>query len=82
MSQPRRPGSGRIGLFQLEKECVNFGRSNTLGCVFLCLAPHHVACFQLDFFALARPVYEEVEGSGFIYCTRYFRSRNGAMPEF
>ena len=28
------------------------------------------------------PVYEEVEDSGFIYYTRYFRSRNGAMPKF
>jgi 2-polyprenyl-6-methoxyphenol hydroxylase-like FAD-dependent oxidoreductase len=30
----------------------------------------------------ARPVYEEVEDSGFMYYTRYFRSRNGALPEF
>ena len=28
------------------------------------------------------PVHEEVEDSGFIYYTRYFRSRNGARPEF
>lgn len=27
-------------------------------------------------------VHEETEDSGFIYYTRYFRSRNGAMPEF
>jgi hypothetical protein len=30
----------------------------------------------------AGPVYEEVEDSGFVYYTRYFRSRNGALPEF
>ena len=30
----------------------------------------------------AGPVYEEVEDAGFIYYTRYFRSRNGALPEF
>jgi 2-polyprenyl-6-methoxyphenol hydroxylase-like FAD-dependent oxidoreductase len=29
-----------------------------------------------------RPVEEEVEDSGFIYYTRYFRSRTGALPEF
>jgi 2-polyprenyl-6-methoxyphenol hydroxylase-like FAD-dependent oxidoreductase len=29
-----------------------------------------------------RPVHEEVEHSGFIYYTRYFRSRNGSMPQF
>ena len=28
------------------------------------------------------PVYEEIEGSGFIYYTRYFRGRTGAMPDF
>jgi 2-polyprenyl-6-methoxyphenol hydroxylase-like FAD-dependent oxidoreductase len=30
----------------------------------------------------AHPVHEEVEDSGFIYYTRYFRARNGKMPEF
>lgn len=30
----------------------------------------------------AAPVQEEVEGSGFIYYTRYFRARNGAIPPF
>ncbi|MBV8947426.1 MAG: FAD-binding protein [Solirubrobacterales bacterium] len=30
----------------------------------------------------AAPVYEEIEDSGFIYYTRFFRSRNGAIPEF
>lgn len=30
----------------------------------------------------ARPVYEEVEDSGFVYYTRYFRSRSGGLPEF
>ena len=30
----------------------------------------------------AAPVYEEREDSGFIYYTRFFRSRNGAVPEF
>lgn len=30
----------------------------------------------------ARPVYEEVEDSGFMYYTRYFRSRDGARPQF
>ena len=30
----------------------------------------------------ARPVHEEVEDSGFIYYTRYFRARDGEMPEF
>lgn len=28
------------------------------------------------------PIHEEVEDSGFIYYTRYFRSRNGAMPQY
>lgn len=30
----------------------------------------------------APPVYEEVEDAGFIYYTRYFRSRSGALPQF
>lgn len=30
----------------------------------------------------ASPIYEEVEDSGFIYYSRYFRSRSGSMPEF
>jgi 2-polyprenyl-6-methoxyphenol hydroxylase-like FAD-dependent oxidoreductase len=30
----------------------------------------------------AAPVHEEVEDSGFIYYTRFFRSRGGEMPEF
>ncbi len=30
----------------------------------------------------ATGIYEEVEDSGFIYYSRYFRSRNGALPEF
>jgi 2-polyprenyl-6-methoxyphenol hydroxylase-like FAD-dependent oxidoreductase len=30
----------------------------------------------------ATPVHEEVEESGFIYYTRYFRTRTGAMPAF
>lgn len=30
----------------------------------------------------AAPVQEEVEESGFIYYTRYFRARNGAIPPF
>ncbi|MGH2883046.1 MAG: NAD(P)/FAD-dependent oxidoreductase, partial [Solirubrobacteraceae bacterium] len=30
----------------------------------------------------ARPVPEEVEDAGFIYYTRYFRSRGGALPRF
>ena len=30
----------------------------------------------------AHPVHEEVEDSGFIYYTRYFRARNGKIPEF
>jgi 2-polyprenyl-6-methoxyphenol hydroxylase-like FAD-dependent oxidoreductase len=30
----------------------------------------------------ARPIHEEVEDSGFIYYTRYFRSRKGARPLF
>lgn len=29
-----------------------------------------------------RPIHEEVEESGFIYYSRYFRARNGEMPEF
>jgi len=29
-----------------------------------------------------RPVHEEVEDSGFIYYTRYFRSRNGERPQY
>lgn len=28
------------------------------------------------------PIHEEVEDSGFIYYSRYFRSRNGAMPQY
>ena len=28
------------------------------------------------------PVHEEVEDSGFLYYTRFFRSRDGAMPEY
>ena len=28
------------------------------------------------------PVHEEVEDSGFMYYTRYFRARNGALPQF
>jgi 2-polyprenyl-6-methoxyphenol hydroxylase-like FAD-dependent oxidoreductase len=28
------------------------------------------------------PIHEEVEDAGFIYYTRYFRSRNGALPQF
>jgi flavin-dependent dehydrogenase len=30
----------------------------------------------------AAPVHEELEDSGFIYYTRFFRSRNGALPDF
>ncbi|MBV9944578.1 MAG: FAD-dependent monooxygenase [Solirubrobacterales bacterium] len=30
----------------------------------------------------SRPIHEESEDSGFIYYTRYFRSRNGGIPEF
>lgn len=30
----------------------------------------------------ARPVDEQVEDAGFIYYTRYFRSRNGELPQF
>jgi 2-polyprenyl-6-methoxyphenol hydroxylase-like FAD-dependent oxidoreductase len=30
----------------------------------------------------ARPIHEEVEDSGFVYYTRYFRGRDGQMPEF
>lgn len=30
----------------------------------------------------AGPVHEEAEDSGFLYYTRYFRARNGGMPEF
>jgi 2-polyprenyl-6-methoxyphenol hydroxylase-like FAD-dependent oxidoreductase len=30
----------------------------------------------------ARPIHEEVEDSGFVYYTRYFRGRDGHMPEF
>jgi len=30
----------------------------------------------------ARPLHEEVEDSGFIYYTRFYRSGTGAMPEF
>jgi 2-polyprenyl-6-methoxyphenol hydroxylase-like FAD-dependent oxidoreductase len=30
----------------------------------------------------AGPVHEESEDSGFLYYTRYFRARNGGMPEF
>ncbi|MBV9683076.1 MAG: FAD-dependent monooxygenase [Solirubrobacterales bacterium] len=28
------------------------------------------------------PIHEEIEDSGFIYYTRYFRARNGGIPEF
>jgi 2-polyprenyl-6-methoxyphenol hydroxylase-like FAD-dependent oxidoreductase len=30
----------------------------------------------------AAPVHEELEDAGFIYYTRYFRARNGKLPEF
>ena len=30
----------------------------------------------------ASPVHEEVEDSGFMYYTRYFRARNGTLPQF
>ena len=30
----------------------------------------------------ARPVHEEIGDTGFIYYTRYFRSRDGALPQF
>lgn len=30
----------------------------------------------------SQPIHEEIEDSGFIYYTRFFRSRNGGVPEF
>lgn len=44
---------GAWALLHLKEERVHVGRPDGLGRVFLGVAPHHVACLEVDFLSLA-----------------------------